>query len=150
MSICFEELDEQELNIILRDLAVHENLDVKELFGLHKLDEKNKKNKKNSKKNAIIATNNKRIESVQIDRDFERLQYFNELSSIDTSTLDEIKHFKTKHGKDRMKMKLLSIAFSNSLKGHMINLYLQLLSDEYANKSEIRLMKKVTKEMHKK
>tara|TARA_B110000858_G_scaffold198150_1_gene262849 strand:- start:8544 stop:11390 length:2847 start_codon:yes stop_codon:yes gene_type:complete len=149
MSICFEELDEQELNIILRDLAVHENLDVKELFGLHKLDEKNKKNKKNSKKSNIISTNNKRIESVQIGRDSERLQYFDELSSVDKSTLDEIKHFKTKHGKDRMKMKLLSIAFSNSRKGHMINLYLQLLSDEYANKREIRLMKKVTKEMHK-
>ena len=97
MSICFEELDEQELNIILRDLAVHENLDVKELFGLHKLDEKNKKNKNNSKKHAIISTNNKRIESVQVGRDSERLQYFDELSSIDTSTLDEIKHFKTKH-----------------------------------------------------
>jgi len=149
MSICFEELDDHELNIILRDLAVHENLDVKELFGLYKKDENNKKKKKNSKKDAIISTNNKRIETAQIDRDLERLHYFDELSSVDASSLNEIKHFKTAHGKDRMKMKLLNIAFNNSLKGHMINLYLQLLSDEYANKRETKLMKRVTKEMHK-
>ena len=148
MAICFEELDDQELNVILRDLASHENLDVKELFGIYKQDEKNKKKKK-SKKDEIISSNNKRIESGLIERDIERLQYFDELASIDKSSLNEIKHFKTKYGKDRMKMKLLNIAFTNSMKDHMINLYLQLLSKEYANKRETKLMKRVTKEMHK-
>ena len=39
MTLCFEKLDEQELNVALRDLSCHESLDVKELFANYKKEE---------------------------------------------------------------------------------------------------------------
>lgn len=149
MNLSFETLDEQELIVVLRDLSSHESLDVKELFAEYKKDERERKKKKTSKADKIKEENTLRLKGAQIDRDKERLAYFKELSSIDSGTLEQITNFKTKHGKDRMKMKLLNIAFNKNRKSHMINLYLQLLSEEYDSKKETRLMKKVTKEMNK-
>ena len=149
MNLSFETLDEQELIVVLRDLSSHESLDVKELFAQYKKDERERKKKKTSKADKIKEENTLRLKWAQIDRDKERLAYFKELSSIDSGTLEQITNFKTKHGKDRMKMKLLNIAFNKNRKSHMINLYLQLLSEEYDSKKETRLMKKVTKEMNK-
>ena len=147
MTLCFEKLDEQELNVALRDLSSHENLDVKELFANYKKEESERKKKKKSKADMIKAANSKRLSNVEKERDVERLEYFEELSNIDSGTLDEIMHFKTRYGKDRMKMKLLDIAFSKNKRSYMINLYLQLLSDKYESKRETKLMKRVTKEM---
>ena len=45
MTLCFEKLDEQELNVALRDLSCHESLDVKELFANYKKEENEKKKK---------------------------------------------------------------------------------------------------------
>jgi len=147
MTLCFEKLDEQELNVALRDLSSHENLDVKELFANYKKEESERKKKKKTKADMIKAENSKRLSNVEKERDVERLEYFDELSNIDSGTLDEIMHFKTRYGKDRMKMKLLDIAFGKNKRSYMINLYLQLLADKYESKRETKLMKKVTKEM---
>ena len=147
MTLCFEKLDEQELNVALRDLSSHENLDVKELFANYKKEESERRKKKKSKVDMIKAANSKRLSNVEKERDVERLEYFAELSNIDSGTLDEIMHFKTRYGKDRMKMKLLDIAFGKNKRSYMINLYLQLLSDKYESKRETKLMKRVTKEM---
>jgi len=149
MTLCFEKLDEQELNVALRDLSCHESLDVKELFANYKKEEKERKKKNKSKADLIKEQNSKRLSDVEKNRDRERLEYFTDLSNIDADTLDEIMHFKTKYGKDRMKMKLLDIAFNKNRRSYMINLYLQLLSDKYESKKETRLMKRVTKEMDK-
>ena len=43
MTLSFETLDEQELIVVLRDLASHESLDVKELFAEYKKDERERK-----------------------------------------------------------------------------------------------------------
>lgn len=149
MTLCLETIDQNELNVVLRDLSSHESLDVKELFAEYKKEEKDNKKKKKSKADEIIRNNMSRRKQEQIDRDLERLEYFHTLSNIDSDTLNEISNFKTKYGKDRMKMKLLNIAFTKNKKNHMINLYLQLLSESYASKRETKLMKKVTKEMDK-
>ena len=149
MTLCFEKLDEGELNVVLRDLSSHENLDVKELFASYKKEEHERNKKTKSKADLIKEQNTKRLAGADISRDKERLEYFEDLVNIDSSTLDEIKHFITKYGKDRMKMKLLNIAFNKNRKSYMINLYLQLLSEEYDSKRETKLMKKVTKEMNK-
>ncbi len=149
MTLCFEKLDEQELNVALRDLSCHESLDVKELFANYKKEENERKKKNKSKADLIKEQNSKRLSDVEKNRDRERLEYFTDLSNIDADTLDEIMHFKTKYGKDRMKMKLLDIAFNKNKRSYMINLYLQLLSDKYESKKETRLMKRVTKEMDK-
>ena len=149
MTLCFEKLDEGELNVVLRDLSSHENLDVKELFASYKKEEHERNKKTKSKADLIKEQNTKRLAGADISRDKERLEYFEDLVHIDSSTLDEIKHFITKYGKDRMKMKLLNIAFNKNRKSYMINLYLQLLSEEYDSKRETKLMKKVTKEMNK-
>ena len=114
MTLCFEKLDEQELNVALRDLSSHENLDVKELFANYKKEESERRKKKKSKVDMIKAANSKRLSNVEKERDVERLEYFAELSNIDSGTLDEIMHFKTRYGKDRMKMKLLDIAFGKT------------------------------------
>jgi len=149
MTLSFETLDEQELIVVLRDLASHESLDVKELFAEYKKDERERKKKNTSKADKIKEENTIRLAGAQINRDKERQDYFKELSTIDSSTLDQITNFKTRYGKDRMKMKLLNIAYNKNRKNHMINLYLQLLSETYESKKETRLMKKVTKEMNK-
>ena len=59
----------------------------------------------------------------------------------------EIKRFNTPYGKIRMIMKLLEIAYKGNMEGYLINLYLQVLSDTYANKHEEKLIKRVTKIM---
>ena len=110
MTLCFEKLDEGELNVVLRDLSSHENLDVKELFASYKKEEHERNKKTKSKADLIKEQNTKRLAGADISRDKERLEYFEDLVNIDSSTLDEIKHFITKYGKDRMKMKLLNIS----------------------------------------
>ena len=147
----FEHYEQSELNLILRDLGSRENLDVKKLFDNYKENEKIKKIKKINKKSSkqkIIKNNIARLEKNEINRDLERLTYFDNLKDVNLLILNELKYFTTKHGKDRMKMKILDIAFKSKNKGLIINLYLQLLSDKYDSKKEIKLMKKVSKYMN--
>ena len=96
MTLCFEKLDEGELNVVLRDLSSHENLDVKELFASYKKEEHERNKKTKSKADLIKEQNTKRLAGADINRDKERLEYFEDLVHIDSSTLDEIKHFITK------------------------------------------------------
>ena len=49
----------------------------------------------------------------------------------------------------KMKLKLLKLAYDKSLTKHVINLYLQVLREEYSDKSSKKLIKKITKFMDK-
>ena len=76
MTLCLETIDQNELNVVLRDLSSHESLDVKELFAEYKKEEKDNKKKKKSKADEIIRNNMSRRKQEQINRDLERLEYF--------------------------------------------------------------------------
>lgn len=142
MSIQFESYDNDELTIIFRDLSETENLDVRKLFDIYKKSEKMRK-KKITKADIIIKENIQNKENQLVIRDKERLGYYEELKSLYPNILDELKVFKTKFGKDKMKMKILNLAHKFDNKYLLINLYLQLLADSYSSKDEDKLMKKV-------
>lgn len=145
----FEQYDDQEINLIMRDLSIHEKLDVKELFKNYKKSELSRKKKHKTNADKIISENKKRIEELNKSRDDERLEYFNNLETLSPAILNEISHFKTKYGKNRMKMKLLKIAYTKNISKYMINLYLQVLSNSYSNKAETKLMSRITRQMKK-
>ena len=142
-----ESYTDQEITCILRDLAIHENLDVKKLFDNYKQDEMEKKTKYKNNAYKIRQINKKRLVESHIKRDLERLDYFKELDRLDDNIFDEISNFKTEKGKKKMKMKLLKIAYKKNITSSMINLYLQVLSDTYESKSEKKLMDKITSKM---
>ena len=142
----FEKYTDNELNLILRDLASNENLNVKQLFSnyLEKAaSEKKQSTKLEKMKRDNLAAKQKATE----DRDSERLEYYSDLKTIKENALDDCKQFQTRFGKDRYKMKLLKLAYKSNNVSLMTNLYLQLLSNSYANEKEEKLMKKVTKIM---
>ena len=123
------------MDVILRDLAINESLDVSNLFEKYKLEEQKKKTKKKQGGAfKIRQENNKRMEEQSKSRDIERLNYYSELRTLSKDILNEISYFKTDYGKLRMKMKLLKIAYEKDDINHMINLYLQVLSDKYDSK----------------
>ena len=149
MTLYFEKYDDTELTTIFRDLAKNENLDVRKLFDTFKQLEKRKNKKHKSSGDKIIEENIQRKEEKEKDRDKERFKYYDELHTLTPNILDELSNFRTKYGKDRMKMKLLDLAFKANNIPLVINLYLQLLNDNYETKKEKRLMDKVTEIMKK-
>ena len=150
MSLSYEKFSDAEMDVILRDLAKNESLDVSNLFEKYKIEEQKKKTKKKQGGAfRIRQENNKRMEEQSKSRDIERLNYYSELKTLSKDILNEISYFKTDYGKLRMKMKLLKIAYEKNDVNHMINLYLQVLSDKYDSKKEEKLISRVTKIMNK-
>jgi len=143
MNIQFESYDNEELTLIFRDLSQNENLDVKKLFDQYKKDEKFRKKKHISKADKIIIENKENKEKKLILRDDERLEYYKNLTTLSSNILEELSDFKTKIGKDKMKMKILNIAYRQDNKPLITNLYLQLLSDKYNCKEDEKLMNKI-------
>ena len=109
MNIQFESYDNEELTLIFRDLSQNENLDVKKLFDQYKKDEKFRKKKHISKADKIIIENKENKEKKLILRDDERLEYYKNLTTLSSNILEELSDFKTRIGKDKMKMKILNI-----------------------------------------
>ena len=150
--LSFESYSAGEINLILRDLGESETLNVKDLLTKHNMVQHTiKKNKKKtiSKKELIIQKNNLKKDDKLAKRDDERLDYFKGLSKFNTDLFKELSNFETEGGKLKMKLKLLKLAYSKKLTKHIINLYLQVLRDSYADKSDKKLVKKITKYMNK-
>lgn len=149
MFIQFESYDSEELTTIFRDLSQNENLDVKKLFNEYLKDEKQKNKKHLTKADKIIMENKENKIKKEEIRDNERLVYYKDLTTLSPNILDELSVFKTKAGKNSMKMKILNLAYKKDDKPLITNLYLQLLSESYKSKSDERLMNKITPMMHK-
>ena len=146
-SLYFEKYTDDELMNILRDLSIGESLNIKNLFKSYQTNELNNKKNKSSKIETMIEENKINKQKELETRDKERLSYYDKLDIISSNILDELKYFTTKYGKDRMKMKLLKIAYDKDDTKLITNLYLQLLSDKYDNPKEDKLMLKVKKIM---
>jgi len=147
----FETYSSSELNLILRDLGESEKLNVKDLLTKHNENKAvvNKNKKKVSKKELIRQKNNKKKIDKLDKRDIERLGYYKNLKKFNVSLFSELSNFETEKGKLKMKLKLLKLAYDKSLTKHVINLYLQVLRKDYEDKSDKKLVKKVTKFMDK-
>jgi len=147
----FSSYSDSEINIILRDLGESENLNVKDLLTKHDKQKKtcSKKKTKLSKKELIIQKNKLKKGDKLNKRDDERLGYYANLHRFDASLFNELPNFETDSGKLKMKLKLLKLAYDKSMTKHVINLYLQVLRDEYESKSDKKLIKRITKFMNK-
>tara|TARA_B100000963_G_scaffold113772_1_gene99018 strand:+ start:525 stop:3341 length:2817 start_codon:yes stop_codon:yes gene_type:complete len=142
----FEHYEDDEINIILRDLSESENLNVKELFEERTAEEEGSRLSSSALK--FIEKNKARSNAKAIDRDNQRLRYFKDLSSFRRSLFDEIPNFETENGKKKFKLKLLRLAYEEKLEKHMINLYLQVLDDQY-DKEDSKTMRRVGRVMDK-
>ena len=138
-----ENYSDDEILLILRDLSLSEKLNVQELFKQYI---SNDNTTFVSSRQDVIRKNMANNEAKLKKRDKERLKYFDNLSRFRKSLFDEIPNFETEYGKKKFKIKLLKLAFNERLDKHIINLYLQILSDEY-NKNTSKTMKKVSKFM---
>ena len=143
----FTSFEEEQVNVLLRDLGDSENLNVMVLLRSHQDKNKVFSNKKTKKSQQIISNNNEKRNSYSLSRDRERLDYFNNVNTFTENLLNEIPNFNTNWGKQRMKLKLLKLAYKDKNYKHIINLFLQILSDKYEDKYEEKLVKKVTKFM---
>lgn len=139
----FTKYVDDELNVILRDLSINENLNVKNLFASYNDTKKLADIKKLSKREKIIAENIKHKQNKLVDSDKQRLEYYKKLDTLYPNILDEVKNFKTKYGKDKMKMKILDLAYKSGNKKLIINLFLQLLANSYDDKNDEKLMNKI-------
>ena len=144
MALQFEHYTDDEINLILRDLSESENLNVKLLFD----ENVSVSNSQGSSMNRIIENNKQKNVAKAQKRDFERLKYFDDLSSFRSSLFSEVPNFETEAGKRQFKLKLLKLAYDDRLDKHIINLYLQVLNNEY-DKQGAKTMKKVSKFMDK-
>ena len=146
MRLCFEKYSDNDIECILRDLSISEKLDIKTLLEEHRLSQI--QSTKSKKIKNIISANKSLLHNQKIDKDLERLKYFKNLKNINNSIITEIGYFKTEHGKTKMKLKLLKIAFKKKIKKYIIDLYLQIISDDFPySKKEKKLLDKVTKYM---
>ena len=146
MRLSYESYSSDEIECILRDLSIGEKLDIKKLIEQHKYIKK--KPKIRSKVQNIINSNKKLQNDNKVNADIERLKYFKKLKTINNKIINEIGHFQTDIGKTRMKLKLLKIAYKQNSKKFIVDLYLQIISNEIEyTKKEKRLMGKVTKYM---
>ena len=140
----FEHYSDDEINIILRDLSESENLNVKELFNERVATDNTVTLGSQALK--FIEKNKARANALAEQRDNQRLEYFKELNSFRRSLFDEIPNFETREGKKKFKLKLLKLAYEEKLEKHMINLYLQVLDDEY-DKDDTKTMRRVGRKM---
>lgn len=153
--LTFDTFENNELEILLRDLSLNESMNIKDLYKDNldnpKSSFKNIKKKQHlSSKDKIISDNiaNKKKELEQ--RDLERLDnykstYNNQQQLNEDTYTHDICNFKTTFGKNRMKYKLLEIAYKQRLKRTIVNLYLQLLGVVPYNKHEEHILEKVSK-----
>ena len=80
MSLSYEKFSDAEMDVILRDLAINESLDVSNLLKNINLKNKRKKQKRNKVVLfKIRQENNKRMEEQSKSRDIERLNYYSNL-----------------------------------------------------------------------
>ena len=84
----FEHCEDDEINIIPRDLGESENLNVKELFAQRTAEEEGSRMSSSALK--FIEKNKARTDAAAVDRDKQRLKYFKDLGSFRRSLLDEI------------------------------------------------------------
>ena len=124
----FEEYSNNEIEKTLRDLSISESLDLKKLFEEYQ--NNIRVNIKSKKIQKIIDENKQRSYGNKISLDEERLTYFKKLKEINYELFDEIKFFDTDHGKIKMKLKLLKVAFKLQKQKYIIDLYLQILSSD--------------------
>jgi len=146
MRLSYESYSNDEIVCILRDLSIAEKLNIKDLIN----DYKNPKHasKIKQKVQTIIDNNKKQQTNAKIASDMERLKYFKRLKTINKSIINEIGNFTTDYGKTKMKLKLLKTAFKQNLRHHIIDLYLQIISNQIDyTKKEKRLLSKVTEYM---
>ena len=119
----FTSFEEEQINVLLRDLGESENLNVMELLKSHRNDIQLSVNKRTKKTQKIIENNNLKRNSYSISRDKERLEYFTNVESFTENLLNEIPNFTTDWGKQRMKIKLLKLAYKNKNHKHIIKSY---------------------------
>ena len=146
MRLSYENYSNDEIECILRDLSIGEKLNIKDLIEEHKNDKKKLKVKR--KVQNIIDINKKLQEENKIASDMERLKYFKRLKIVNNNIINEIGNFRTGYGKTKMKLRLLKTAFKQNSRHHIIDLYLQIISNQIDyTKKEKRLMSKVTEYM---
>ena len=146
MRLSYESYSNDEIVCILRDLSVGEKLNIKDLINDFKNTKKPCKIKQRVQD--IIDSNNKTQNDVKIASDMERLKYFKRLKIIDKTIINEIGNFTTDYGKTKMKLRLLKTAFKQNMRHHIIDLYLQIISNQIDyTKKEKRLLSKVTEYM---
>ena len=78
----FTSFEEEQINVLLRDLGESENLNVMELLKSHRNDIQLSVNKRTKKTQKIIENNNLKRNSYSISRDKERLEYFTNVESF--------------------------------------------------------------------
>jgi len=146
MRLSYENYSNDEIVCILRDLSVGEKLNIKDLIESHK---DKKISSKISLKVQNIINNNKKLQTEEkISSDMERLKYFKRLKIINNAVISEISNFTTEYGKTKMKLRLLKVAFKQNARHHIIDLYLQIISNQIDyTKKEARLLNKVTEYM---
>ena len=143
MRLSYESYSNDEIECILRDLSIAEKLNIKDLIEEHK--DHKKKIKVKQKILDIIDSNIKLQQNNKIASDMERLKYFKHLKIINNNIINEIGNFTTEYGKTKMKLKLLKTAYKQNSRIHIIDLYLQIISNQIDyTKKERRLMSKVT------
>jgi len=146
MQLFYENYTKDEIECILRDLSSGEKINIKDLINDYKMVKSIKKHRPKVQK--IIDDNQKVLRGNEITSDLERLQYFKSLNIINDSVQQELSNFTTEYGKTRMKLKLLKIAYTQKNKKYIIDLYLQIISNEIEyTKKEAKLMRRVTKYM---
>ena len=128
----FHNYSENELSLLLTDLAKNESLNVNTLLrnfeSEEALKQKNiKKGKKISGKAQIIIEQNKKSNlNKLVDEDITKLDYYKDISLIDNDIVGDIGLFKTDYGKNRIKYKLLEKAYkSENLESTLELLYIK-------------------------
>ena len=149
----FHNYSENELSLLLTDLAKNESLNVNTLLrnfeSEEALKQKNiKKGKKTSGKAQIIIEQNKKSNlNKLVDEDITKLDYYKDISLIDNDIVGDIGLFKTDYGKNRIKYKLLEKAYKSENLESTLELYLQIIGVEPVGKTEKKIKKKVGKKM---
>ena len=140
--------DDDNMNVMFRDVSEYESLNVKELLMDYKESEKKRlKKQKLNKVEIIRQENNRNREQKLVSDDIKRLEYFNNITVISDEIIDELKIFKTPYGRERMKYKLLQLAVKNEDLTNTVELYLQIIHAEPVDKVETKLKTKVLKLM---
>jgi hypothetical protein len=131
--LSLEKFVKNDFYLILRDLGANET-QVDALYRKYLDEEESKledeklkgksgsKKKDSHKKEKLIEANKKEKEDRLINDDKSKLTYYHSLSTISTETLDEIKNFKTDYGRDRIKFKLLNLAYEKDKDDILCNL----------------------------
>jgi len=149
----FHNYSENELSLLLTDLAKNESLNVNTLLRNFESEEAlkqktAKKGKKISGKAQMIIEQNKKSNlNKLVDEDITKLDYYKDISLIDNDIVGDIGLFKTDYGKNRIKYKLLEKAYKTENLESTLELYLQIIGVDPVGRTEIKIKKKVGKKM---